>query len=79
MALSDLTSRDAVLAAIKEFDDLGRETFLKKHGFGPARQFFIEHGSQRYDSKAIAGLLTAISFPIAVRSSLMSFRAAKKL
>jgi EVE domain len=63
MTLSELTSRDAVLAAIKEFDGLGREAFLKKHGFGPARQFFIEHGSQRYDSKAIAGVAYGYQFP----------------
>jgi hypothetical protein len=63
MALSELSSRDAVLAAIKEFDNLGREAFLKKHGFGPARQFFVEHGSQRYDSKAIAGVAYGYQFP----------------
>jgi hypothetical protein len=63
MALSELTSHDAVLAAIKEFDELGREAFLKKYGFGPARHVFIEHGAQRYDSKAIAGVAYGNQFP----------------
>jgi len=34
MALSELTSRDAVLAAIEEFRRLGREAFLTKYGLG---------------------------------------------
>jgi hypothetical protein len=63
MALSELTSHEAVLAAIKEFDELGREAFLKKHGFGPARHVFIEHGNQHYDSKAIAGVAYGNQFP----------------
>jgi hypothetical protein len=63
MALSELSSRDAVLAAIKEFDDLGREAFLKKYGFGPARHIFIEHGDHHYDSKAIAGVAYGHQFP----------------
>jgi hypothetical protein len=37
MGLTELTSRDAVLEAIKEFDALGCDAFLKKYGFGQAR------------------------------------------
>jgi hypothetical protein len=56
MALSELTSHEAVLAAIKEFDELG-------DGFGPARQVFLEHGTRHYDSKAIAGVAYGNQFP----------------
>jgi hypothetical protein len=63
VALSDLTNRDAVLAAIKEFDDVGREQFLKTHGFGPARSFFISYLDRKYDSKAIAGVAHGYQFP----------------
>src|SRR5205085_953263 len=35
---SDVTSRDAVLAAIAEFDQIGREAFLHKYGFRPSRE-----------------------------------------
>lgn len=63
MGLSELSSRDAVLAAIKEFDELGREAFLKKYGFGPAHHVFVEHGTQHYDSKAIAGVAYRNQFP----------------
>ena len=34
MPISALTSREAVLAALDEFDHLGREAFLRKYGFG---------------------------------------------
>ena len=54
MGLKDLTRR-AVEEALREFDDLGREKFLRKYGFGEARRFFVEHGGVPSDSKAIAG------------------------
>lgn len=54
MALSDLTS-DAVNAALDEFDSLGREAFLERYGFGPARGYFLVRDGRRYDSKAVVG------------------------
>jgi putative restriction endonuclease len=54
MAFTDVT-RSAVLAAIKEFDSLGRDSFLAKYGFHPARSFYLVHNSKYYDSKAIVG------------------------
>ena len=54
MKLRDLT-RPAVEQAIDEFDRIGRQAFLAKYGFGPAREYFIVHNGGRYDSKAIAG------------------------
>jgi hypothetical protein len=45
----------AVLAAVGEFDELGRDAFLKKYGFGKSRGYFLQHQSKPYDSKAIAG------------------------
>jgi hypothetical protein len=55
MALSDLTSASAVEAAMDEFDEIGREGFLSKYGFGKARRYFIRRDGKYYDSKAIAG------------------------
>jgi 5-methylcytosine-specific restriction protein A len=55
VALNDIT-RDAVLAAIAEYDHLGREAFLEKYGFGQARQYVLVHNGKRYDSKAIVGV-----------------------
>jgi hypothetical protein len=54
MTLAYIT-REAVVAAISEFDALGRDAFLDKYGFGPARSYFLIHEGKRYDSKAIAG------------------------
>ncbi|MCM6775322.1 hypothetical protein NDR87_16415 [Nocardia sp. CDC159] len=54
MSLGDL-SRSAVLAAIQEFDELGRDEFLAKYGFGRAQTYFVVVDGKRYDSKAIAG------------------------
>jgi hypothetical protein len=63
MALSDLTSRDAVLAAIREFDAIGQDEFLSKYGFGKARQYVLELEGKLYDSKAIVGAAHGYQFP----------------
>jgi hypothetical protein len=55
MALGDIT-RDAVLAAIAEYDRLGQEAFLHRYGFDQARQYVLVHNGKRYDSKAIVGV-----------------------
>ena len=54
MALSDLT-RNSVLQALAEFDELGRDAFLDQYKFGKARGYFVVHDGRRYDLKAIAG------------------------
>jgi 5-methylcytosine-specific restriction protein A len=54
MALNDITS-EAVLAAIAEFDQAGREGFLSRYGFGPARRYLLIYQGAEYDSKAIVG------------------------
>lgn len=61
--LADLTSRAAVLRAIAEFDHLGREDFLDKHGYGPAHRYFLDFNSRQYDSKAIVGVAYGYQFP----------------
>ena len=49
-------SREGVLAAMKEHDRLGEETFLEKYGFGWARAFFVLHDGAAYSSKAVLGV-----------------------
>lgn len=49
-------TREAVLAALAEYDDLGQDAFLDKYGFDPARSYLLVHNGKSYDSKAIAGL-----------------------
>lgn len=55
MALTDITV-PAVLQAIQEFDQRGRDGFLEAHGFGRARRYFLQHEGRFYDSKAIVGV-----------------------
>ena len=63
MALNDLTAPAAVRSAVAEFDSVGRATFLQKHGFRPARDYFLVVKGRRYDSKAIAGVAHGYQFP----------------
>lgn len=55
MTLARLTDRSAVLAAMDEFDRIGRETFLQRYSFGKPRQYLLVYNGKRYDSRAIAG------------------------
>jgi 5-methylcytosine-specific restriction protein A len=54
--INDLNSRDAVKAAIAECDELGRDYFLAKYGYGRAREYTLVFNRREYDSKAIAGV-----------------------
>jgi hypothetical protein len=63
VALSDLTDPEAVFAAIREYDELGRDEFLAKHGFGRAQHWILNHDGREYDSKAIAGVAHGIQHP----------------
>ena len=49
----DGLSRNAVLRAIGEFDELGREGFLECYGYHRSRNLWIVHGGRRYDMKAV--------------------------
>jgi hypothetical protein len=57
--LRDLTNPEAVERAVAEFDALGRDAFLSKYGFGPARTFMLHYNDHEYDSKAIVGAAMA--------------------
>jgi len=59
----ELSDRQAVLAALGEFDRLGRDAFLKKYGFGRAGRFRVLHNGQQYDAKAIIGAARGFQFP----------------
>lgn len=63
MPLSAIRDRSAVLQAIAEFDSLGRDRFLEKYGFGPARAYELVFNGRRYDSKAILGAAHGFARP----------------
>jgi hypothetical protein len=55
VSLADIT-RDAVLRAIAEYDEIERSEFLRRYGFREARSYFLVHNGRRYDSKAVVGV-----------------------
>lgn len=55
MSLGNIT-RESVLATIAEFDKVGRDAFLDRYGYGPARSYILEYEGGHYDSKAIVGV-----------------------
>lgn len=63
MTLGDLTSRDAVLAALSECDSVGRDAFLNRHGYKSARSYVLLYNDRAYDSKAIAGVAYGYEYP----------------
>jgi 5-methylcytosine-specific restriction protein A len=63
MALADITSREAVLDAVRECDGVGRDAFLAAIGFGRARAYFLDVEGRLDDSKAIAGVAHGYQFP----------------
>jgi hypothetical protein len=40
---------------VAEFDEIGRERFLRKYRFKKARLYFLDLNGRLYDPKAIAG------------------------
>ena len=52
--VSNIT-REAVIAAIAEYDRVGRDQFLAQYGIGPARTYWLRYEGRKYDSKALAG------------------------
>jgi hypothetical protein len=62
MGLADIT-RGGIIAAMAEHDLLGRDRFLQKYGFAPARKYLIDHESRLYDSKAIVGVAHGFDCP----------------
>jgi hypothetical protein len=56
MGLAEITS-EGVEKAIAEFDELGRDEFLQKHGFGKDKDRFLVRNGKRYDLNAIIGVV----------------------
>lgn len=54
MALGDI-GRAEISRAVAEFDRDGREAFLRRYGFRPARGYLLLVDGRYYDSKAVVG------------------------
>lgn len=67
--LRDLTSREAVLEAIRLCDETGREEFLNHYGYKAAKTYFLRHNNHEYDSKAIVGVAYGIQHGVTLKSA----------
>lgn len=54
MSLADV-EQEHVLKAIEEFDNLGRETFLSRYGYGETPRYAVVYQGKEYDSDALVG------------------------
>ncbi|MGR8953246.1 MAG: DUF3883 domain-containing protein [Gammaproteobacteria bacterium] len=65
MSIQEINDPAAILAAIEEYDRVGRTYFLEKYGFGKSRQYMLRDAAsgRLYDSKAIVGAAYGYAFP----------------
>lgn len=63
MGPGDVTSREAVLRAMREYDELGRDAFLAKYGFRRSTKFVVVHEGREYDSKALLAAAHGFQHP----------------
>jgi AAA domain (dynein-related subfamily) len=64
MALADIAHQSSVLQAIAEYDEIGRDAFLMKYGFGKSKFYFLLFEGSRYDTKAILGAAHKYEFGV---------------
>lgn len=48
-------TRQHVLSAIHEYDEVGQDEFLDRYGFAPSREYVLRHADHSYDSQAVLG------------------------
>ncbi len=66
---SDTVTREHVLNAIAEYDELGDVAFLRRYGFVANREDLVWHDGRSYDSKALLGVALKFATGRAARSS----------
>lgn len=65
MSIHNIKDPNAIVAALREYDLLGRTAFLEKYGFGKSREYMLRdaRSGKIYDSKAIVGAAHGYAFP----------------
>lgn len=63
MSLGQIKNPASVEQAVAEFDQIGREDFLKKYNFGKAREYYLVINGNKYDSKPILAAAHGYEFP----------------
>jgi hypothetical protein len=48
---------------MQEYDEIGRDAFLAKYGFGKSRKFVVSHEGREYDSKALLAAAHGMQHP----------------
>ena len=71
----DSVTRDDVVTAIREYDQLGAEQFFAAHGFGPTTTYDLLWEKRRYPPKAVLG--TAYEFATGDRLASGDFEGGK--
>ncbi len=61
--INSIKNKNSIIQTIKEYDELGKENFLSKYGYGEATTYYIEHNNKEYDSKAIIGVSFKYEYP----------------
>lgn len=72
MGLGDIT-RNAVLQAIAEYDELGHDRFIKAYGYKSTRSHALVHQGREYDARATCGVahefMTGLALPLSALTS----------
>jgi hypothetical protein len=61
--IREVSSSDAVCRSLATFDQIGREAFLLRYGFGHAREWYVARDHYHYDAKAVLGVAHHYQFP----------------
>jgi 5-methylcytosine-specific restriction protein A len=56
-------TKSSIQSAIKEYDDLGQESFLSKYGYKKSKDYELVYNEKEYDSKAIVGVAFKYEYP----------------
>jgi hypothetical protein len=75
MVIWDPVTRDEVVRAIHEYDQLGAEAFFSAHGYAPTTTYDLVWDKHRYPPKAILG--TAYEFATGTRLASGDFEGGK--
>jgi hypothetical protein len=75
MVMWDSVTRDEVMRAMQEYDQLGPEAFFAAHGFAPTTTYDLVWDERRYPPKAVLG--TAYEFATGKRLASGDFEGGK--
>ena len=75
MVAFSAVTRQHVLAAISEYDEVGQDEFLGRYGFAPSQEHVVRHANQSYDSKVLLG--AALGYATGTAATAAEFTSSK--